>query len=235
VTDRTSKDVFAMGHAAPIPQSRWDGVLSAEQKAWCEVNEIALAYDPMQIGWVIADQEDCPKAAPAVPLSWKTKNPRSLDFRRWHAADLSAYMRLLGDPGVWRYMHEDWPGAMTETLARDLIEISSLGDHHDVRAATLYGEPVGQMRLAFGSDESSHDTAELSYWLGREHWGHGLGRELVREATRRAFADHNWLYRLVAFVHPDNPASASCLHAAGYHDRGHRDDGWSCFVIYRDS
>lgn len=235
MTDRTRKS-FLTGHSpAPILQSRWDGVLTPDQKAWCEARGIALAYDPLQIGWVIAETDSaCPNATPVTPLSWKVKTPGILGFRRWLAADLPRYMGLLSDPEVWRHMHEDWPGTLTQALARDLIDISGLSDHHDVLAATLDGQPIGQMRLAFGTDATSRDTAELSYWLGREHWGQGLGRSLVQRATRRAFADHAWLYRLVAFVHPDNAASARCLRAAGYHDRGHRDDGWHCFVIYRD-
>ncbi|MGX0875455.1 RimJ/RimL family protein N-acetyltransferase [Roseovarius sp. MBR-154] len=232
-TDKISSKRYQPGSALP---SRWEGLLDPDQKSWCEANGIPVAYDPMQIGWVIADKEAvCPNAVPSAPLSWTAKPTRLLDFRRWQSDDTPAYRQLLGDPQVWRYMHEDWPGEMTETLAHGLIEISALGEHHDVLAVTLDGEPIGQMRLAFGTDQSSTDTAELSYWLGRTHWGRGLGRDLVRRATRRAFADHDWLYRLVAFVHPDNPASEQCLRAAGYHDRGHRDDGWSCFVIYRDS
>lgn len=220
---------------APDRLSRWDGLLSAEQKAWCEANGIPLAFDPLQIGWVIADGDrERATDAPPAPISWQTARANGLGFRRWTEADLPAYRQLLGDPEVWRYMHEDWPGDMTEALARDLIAVSGLGDHHDVLAVTVDGVPVGQMRLAFGTDASSKDTAELSYWLGRDHWGRGLGRTLVQEATSRAFADHPWLYRLVAFVHPENTASARCLRRAGYHDRGHRDDGWSCFVIYRE-
>lgn len=219
------------GHARP---SRWDGVLSVEQKAWCEANGVPLAYDPVQIGWVVAEGgAEAADAAPA-PISWRADEARTLGFRRWTEDDLTVYRHLLGDPEVWRYMHEDWPGEVTEALARDLIAVSALHEHHDVLAVTSGGVPVGQMRLAFATEPGSEDTAELSYWLGRAHWGRGLGRALVPQATARAFADHPWLYRLVAFVHPDNTASQHCLRRAGYHDRGHRDDGWSCFVIYRD-
>jgi len=235
VTDRRTPPLSAAQDEAHARPSRWDGVLSAEQKAWCEANGIALAYDPVQIGWVIAEGEAERGAdAPPAPISWHAGTEHCLGFRRWTEEDLPAYRQLLGDPEVWRYMHEDWPGEMTEALARDLIAISALRDHHDVLAATLDGMPIGQMRLVYGTDASSEDTAELSYWLGRDHWHRGLGRSLVQEATARAFADHAWLYRLVAFVHPDNEASARCLRRAGYHDRGHRDDGWSCFVIYRN-
>ncbi|WP_297770866.1 GNAT family N-acetyltransferase [uncultured Roseovarius sp.] len=236
MSDRTSSPFSKGRDEASDWPSRWDGILDLRQKTWCEANGIPLAYDPLQIGWVIAEKEaQCPNAVPSAPLSWKVKCDRELAFRRWKAEDVGDYIRLLGDPEVWRYMHEAWPGAMSDTLARSLIDISALDDHHDVLAVTLDGRPIGQMRLAFGLDESSRDTAELSYWLGREHWQQGLGHDLVRQATKRAFADHSWLYRLVAFVHPDNPASVRCLRRVGYHDRGHRDDGWQCFVIYRDS
>lgn len=235
MSDRTRKS--SLTGQAPVPslQSRWDGVLTPEQKAWCEARDIALAYDPLQIGWVIADEHAaCTRPVPATPLSWKVKTSASLSFRRWQAGDVPIYMQLLSEPEVWRHMHEAWPGALTQSLAQDLIGISRMSDHHDVLAVTRDGHPIGQMRLAFGTDASSRDTAELSYWLGRDHWGRGLGRTLVQHATKRAFEDHARLYRLVAFVHPDNVASARCLRAAGYHDRGHRDDGWQCFVIYRD-
>lgn len=234
-TRRNAPFTTAQDGGADLP-SRWEGILSAEQKAWCEANGIALAYDPMQIGWVVADGETerHTDASPA-PISWRATQAEGLGFRRWAEADVPAYRRLLGDPAVWTFMHEAWPGDITETLARDLIGISALGDHHDVLAVTLDGVPVGQMRLAFGTDEDSANTAELSYWLGRDHWSRGLGRALVQQATARAFADHAWLHRLVAFVHPDNEASSRCLRRAGYYDRGRRDDGWLCFVIYRDS
>jgi RimJ/RimL family protein N-acetyltransferase len=221
--------------AAPARPSRWQGVLSDEQKAWCEASGIDIAYDPMQIGWVIAEGETESAEMPPAPISWRAGMAQALGFRRWTGDDLPLYRRLLGDPEVWRHMHEDWPGEMTGALARDLLAVAALREHHDVLAVTLNGVPVGQMRLAFTTDPGSEDTAELSYWLGRDHWGRGLGRALVRQATARAFADHAWLYRIVAFVHPDNAASARCLRRAGYHDRGHRDDGWSCFVIYRDT
>jgi len=227
VTDRSVKPC-----AAP---SRWQGGLTPEQKPWSEANEIARAYDPMQIGWVIADDAAfCPKASAATPLSWKGNAVRRLGFRRWQSDDLRPYMRLLGDPEVWHFMHEVRPGDMAEALARGLIGISARHAHHDVLAATLDGEAVGQMRLAFGTDPGSRDTAETSYWLGRVHWERGLGRDLLRAATARAFADHPWLSRLVAFVHPENRASERALRGADYHDRGHRDDGSSCFVISRE-
>ncbi|MBW4974523.1 GNAT family N-acetyltransferase [Roseovarius mucosus] len=236
MTDRTRKPFLTEQAPAPSMQSRWDGVLTPEQKAWCDARDIALAYDPLQIGWVIADIDStCLRSTPATPLSWKVKTPGLLNFRRWQPSDVPAYMRLLSDPEVWQHMYEAWPGTLTQALARDLIDISGLSDHHDVLAVTLDAQPIGQMRLAFGADASSSDTAEISYWLGRDYWGRSLGRDLVHRATRRAFADHAWLYRLVAFVHPENVASAKCLRAAGYHDRGHRDDGWQCFVIYRDT
>lgn len=235
MTDRTRKSDPTGPGPAFSESNRWDGVLTPEQKTWCEARGVTLAYDPLQIGWVIAEENaPCPRSTPVAPLSWKVKTPGNLGFRRWQPQDVPAYKRLLSDPEVWQHMHEDWPGPLTDALARDLIDISGLSDHHDVLAATLDGQPIGQMRLAFGTDASSRDTAELSYWLGRDHWGRGHGRRLVHRATRRAFADHPWLYRLVAFVHPGNVASARCLRAAGYHDRGHRDDGWSSFVIYRD-
>jgi len=162
VTDRRTPPLSAAQDEAHARPSRWDGVLSAEQKAWCEANGIALAYDPVQIGWVIAEGEAERGAdAPPAPISWHAGTEHCLGFRRWTEEDLPAYRQLLGDPEVWRYMHEDWPGEMTEALARDLIAISALRDHHDVLAATLDGMPIGQMRLVYGTEQRGHRRAQL--------------------------------------------------------------------------
>ncbi|WP_176214297.1 hypothetical protein [Roseovarius sp. A-2] len=74
----------------------------------------------MQIRGVIADKDTvCPDAVPSAPLSWKAKPNHLLEFRRWQGDVLPAFWQLLGDPQVWRYMHEDWPGEMTDALVDD--------------------------------------------------------------------------------------------------------------------
>ena len=36
----------------PARGMRWDGVLDPDEKDWCRANNLPLAFDPVQIGWV---------------------------------------------------------------------------------------------------------------------------------------------------------------------------------------
>lgn len=224
---------------------RWDGVLTSDQVARFREKGLPLAFDPVQIGWVALEHVPDDAAHRPSPLSWsgsllegqdtnrQQSGGLSLRLRAWDLSDAATYRALLDDAQVWRFMHETWPGAMTEDLAHDLIEISNAADHHEVRAVLHGDEPVGQVRLAFAGQGRDRSEAEISYWLGRSHWGQGIGRAVVTMATRTAFANHGGLRRILALVHPDNTASARLLRGAGYAFSGYRGDGWLIFEITR--
>lgn len=202
---------------------RWQGVLRAPDRDWCRQNGVPLAWDPAQAGWVVAPEggfaDDTPEAE--APLS----HFAALILRPWTAADLPVFHALLDDPEIWRHLPEPYPAPLTRALAADLIEVAGLGGHHAVRAVTRAEVPVGQVRLAFDGDGTQ---GELSYWLGRAHWGRGIGRRMVARAVDWALGAHPALRRLTARVRPDNPASARALARAGFVSAGHR-DGWDWF------
>lgn len=161
-----------------------------------------------------------------------------VDFRHWEDADLAEYVALLDDPAVWQWLPETYPAPLSAELARDLIAISSLDLHHQVRAVTWRGRPVGQVRLQWDAPDRPDApvrSAELSYWLGQRHWGQGLGRAMVSAAVARAFADHPDLTRLWAQVHPENPASSRLLTGIGFveTDAIEARPAWRAFVRER--
>lgn len=217
---------------------RWKGVLTAAQVARSRAQQTPVAFDPVQIGWIATDRradtaQPCQRTPPA-PLSWRIPPvTRALTFRQWHVSDVAIFRGLLNDPHIWEYMFEDWPGDISEDMALDLIAIASLAPHHTVRAALRDGIPIGQFRLAFDALGTNPHKAEISYWLGRAHWGQGLGKALVAAATRQAFDSHAALRGIVAHVHPGNPASAKALAHAGYQQIGTRQDGWLIFQTSR--
>lgn len=228
---RLSPITCAQGKALP---ARWDGVLSAGQIAWCRENAVALAYDPMQVGWVLEDDgADDAQGVPHTPLCWHAGAAARVGLRRGQAADVPLFRQMLDDPDLMQHMPDDWPVAMTRQMAHNVTAISVFTGRHDVQVVTLGTAPVGQVRLSFGFSGGKPETAELGFWVGRGHRGHGLGRAVVDQATRRAFDDHPWIRRLVAFTRPAQQAARSCLVRAGYQDQGHRDDGCRCFVIHR--
>ena len=212
---------------------RSEGVLTQAEIAFCRAHRIALAFDPVQIGWVVAnciddiDENERSLAGPAF-------KPRSLAptyrFRRWTLEDLPVYRALLNDPAVWAMMYEPYPDPLDEDLARKLIELSN-SDHHEVMAVLRDGEIVGQVRMLF----DGADSAEFSYWFGRAHWGKGLGSAIVAIHSGRTFVQNPGLMSIYAVVHPSHAASRQVLRKAGYVEEGPdgRRPGWISYRLTR--
>lgn len=203
------------------------GVLDRAGIARCREAGVALGYDPVQIGWVRLDcADDIDPAAEAAPR---------LGFRPWRPADAGRLARLLSSPRVWRHLPERFPGPVDAGLAQDLIRIAGDGGHQEVRAIEREGEVVGQIRLLFDRAGDARDEAEISYWLGEEHWGRGIASAAVAAWTARSFRAHAGLRRIFARVHGENPASVRVLEKAGYRRRGPAadDPAWLILDIAR--
>ena len=78
------------------------------------------------------------------------------------------------------------------------------------------GDVVGQVRLEYDVEPDNGASAEISFWIGRAHWGKGIGRDVVKLFTRRSLRDNPWLTSLIARVHEDNVKSMKSLLNAGY-------------------
>mgnify|MGYP005847309547 CR=1 FL=1 len=190
------------------PRSR--GPLDAAGLAAARAAGVALAYDPAQTGWVPAHGPDDlfapPPAAAAAARGAVTLRP-------WTQADAPVFSAILGNPNVWTWLPDPYPGPLSPAMARDLIAVSNGASHHRVLAVEAGGTVMGQVRLLFAADGTQ---AEISYWLGEGYWGRGIASEAVGAMTARAWADHPSLQAITARVHARNPASARVLAKAGY-------------------
>jgi RimJ/RimL family protein N-acetyltransferase len=234
-------------------RSRFDGVLTAAELTRAKAAGMPLAYCPLQQGWVHDAGHEEEDTAP--PLSWQVgrlplhkqitgttvyPRPEMLTLRVWVEDDLPVYRALLGDPDLWSWMLEEQPGRIDDDMARALIALSTEGTHHKVRVATVGGQPVGQVRLEYGA---THDTGELSYWIGAAHRGKGFGRQMVQRFLDRLAARKPQITRITARVHPQNTASARLLLACGFTacdrdslnlaPRGRDRGDWNGFVFTR--
>jgi RimJ/RimL family protein N-acetyltransferase len=197
--------------ALPDPhRPRSAGPLDAAALRAARAAGIALAYDPAQTGWVCAHGPDDLFAAPpeSVPAG---RGPVTL--RPWTAADAPVLAALLGNPNVWTWLPDPYPGPLSPAMARDLIAVSNEAAHHRVLAIEAGGTVMGQVRLLFSADGAE---AEISYWLGEGHWGRGIASEAVAAMTARAWAEHPALRAITARVHARNPASARVLAKSGF-------------------
>jgi RimJ/RimL family protein N-acetyltransferase len=220
-----------------VSRPRSAGPLSHEEAAYCRAHGIGLAYDPVHIGWVVAncvDDVDGHGARGEKPVFYPRSMAPTYRFRPWTVADVAAYRALLDDPAVWAMMYEAYPNPLDEDLARDLIELSAASDHHEVLAVLRNGEIVGQVRMLFEAGPAPK-TAEFSYWFGRAHWGKGLGSAIVSIHSGQTFVQHPGLASIFAVVHPDNTASRKVLRKAGYVEEGpdSRRPGWISYRLTR--
>jgi RimJ/RimL family protein N-acetyltransferase len=209
---------------------RWDGPLLAEHLTEARMAGVELAYDPAQSGWVpfaAADALEDPD-----PPIWARQSP--LVLRPWQPRDLEQFHALLDDTALWQYMVEAMPTPFTRLVAADLIAISNVGSHHEVRAILAGGVPGGQVRILWSGPGLKPDEAEVSYWLGRSFRGRGWASAAVSEMVANAFGSRPGLRRVVAFVHPENFASTRVLRRAGFAPSAARSsDGWLGFACTR--
>lgn len=200
-------------------QQRSDGVMVQTQVTAARHDGLALSYCPVQIGWVPADVTDDITGARHSAVATKPQVNalrRQLRLRAWTLGDLATYRALLDDPKVWAHMPEAYPDPLTDEAAAALIELSNASNHHQVFAVLFNAEIVGQARLEYDVDPQDASVAEISYWLGRAHWGKGIGSDLVSLFAERCLDENIGISKLIAKVHTDNPASAAVLRKAGF-------------------
>lgn len=148
---------------------------------------------------------------------------QGLVLRPWVESDVSRFVELLDDPRIWKYLPEDQPDSLDEALARDLIHLSNHADHHEVRAIESDGIVVGQVRMLFeGPNHSAfgEPDGEISYWIGRLHWGRGIIGRVIPLYTYLGLRKRTRLSSIFARVHRDNLASRRALMRAGYRFEG---------------
>lgn len=155
-------------------------------------------------------------------------------FRAWQPDDAPAYREMLDDPELWRFMHEEYPGAITLDLARDFIEMAREASHHKVRAVEYQGRIIGQARAQWSIERTPPHSAEISYWLARPYWGQGLAAPMIALFTWRCLSIFPALMRLTARVHRGNTPSLRALARLGWRDLGavERSD-WQLFALQR--
>jgi len=206
---RDSLVVLPSGRSLDLCRTRWDGVLDTEELAYCRAAGIPLGYDTAQIGWVLLDSEPSkPDAQTDVRVA------TGVTFRRWRDHDGAAHRALLDDRAVWEHLPEQYPEPFTEATSRDLIALANADIGHEVVAVEVDGELVGQCLIRLDHFETPPLTAEVAYWLGREHWGRSVMTRVLPEFVDRCFERHP-VEEIYAWIRPDNVASARVAARAG--------------------
>jgi 8-oxo-dGTP diphosphatase len=127
----------------------------------------------------------------------------------------------------------DWEVA--KTLARvpfpyprDLADEWIASTHAQIAAGSAWHLAVTQRQdgaevllgcVGLTLDAKNPRVAELGYWIGRRHWGQGLGPEAAGRLAHWALANLD-IDRLVASVLVDNERSAAVLRRIGFKESG---------------
>jgi RimJ/RimL family protein N-acetyltransferase len=141
-----------------------------------------------------------------------------LVLRAPRRGDVKAIVRLINDRQVAentaRLPH---PYALRD--AEDFIAAVNRQPGEATYMITLGGEVIGACGV-----EPREAGAEIGYWLGVPHWGHGFATEAVRAVIDRAFGElgHGVLE---ARARVSNPASRRVLEKCGFQ--------WTGVGLYR--
>ena len=134
--------------------------------------------------------------------------------RTWRADDANSLAKHANNRRVWANLRDRFPSPYT-------LEDADAWLRHCVRtvpatdfAIDVHGEAVGGIGLVLRTDVERVD-AEIGYWLGEAHWGHGVMSGAVQAFTPWALERFN-LARLHAHVFSFNGASARVLEKAEY-------------------
>ena len=166
----------------------------------------------------------------------------TLPVRRWRAADRPSLVHHANDREVWRWLRDSFPHPYTDVDATAWLEFATHQSPAVNFAIEVDGEAVGGIGLVVGND-ISRLSAEVGYWLGRDHWGQGLATKALRAITSYAF-EALAVERVFATPFEGNEASFRVLEKAGFslegvHRRAAIKDGrildLRCYSLIRPS
>ena len=122
------------------------------------------------------------------------------------------------DPAIMSFMHDAEPRRYTEAEAAAWIEVVRMQSPECHFSIARGEEIIGGIGLELQHDIYAH-SAELSYWVGRRHWGQGIATRAVGAVTDYAFWQLR-LQRLYARVFDGNVASQRVLEKCAFELEG---------------
>lgn len=129
-------------------------------------------------------------------------------------ADAQSLARHANDYEVWRNLRDRFPHPYSVADAEAYIAHVGARSIQTSFGIDVGGEAIGSISLMVG-DDIARKSAELGYWIGREHWGRGIMTEAVIATTDYAFAELRMI-RVFAVPFLRTTRSARVLEKAGY-------------------
>lgn len=134
--------------------------------------------------------------------------------RSWRMEDAEAVVRQANNINVARQLRDRFPHPYTRENANAFLKAATTAAETSNLAIEVDGEAAGAIGYVPGIDVERY-SAEIGYWLGELHWGHGIATEALLLVTDHVFSTIN-LLRLFALPFADNTGSMRVLEKAGY-------------------
>lgn len=123
------------------------------------------------------------------------------------------------DKEIWLNMRNEFPYPFTSADAEILITRAKEEANTVLVAIASEQEAMGVISLLIHDDIRCH-SGVLSYWIGREFWGQGIGTNAIDALTKYAFSRLG-LVRVYAKVFSTNIGSIRALEKNGFDKEGH--------------
>lgn len=104
--------------------------------------------------------------------------PASLFLRPYEDGDVPAFIHLINDPAVYRYLSTRLPIPYTADLAHEFIALCRRGERIE-RAIIVDGELAGGIGCAL--PEPGSNIYSMGYWLGQRFWHRGIMTQALRQ------------------------------------------------------
>ena len=130
------------------------------------------------------------------------------------SSDARSLARHANDREVWRNLRDRFPHPYSVADAEAYIAHVASRQIQTSFGIDVGGEAIGSISLMIG-DDIARKSAEIGYWIGREHWGRGIMTEAVVATTEYAFAELQ-LVRVFAVPFVTTAGSIRVLEKAGY-------------------
>jgi len=139
-----------------------------------------------------------------------------ISIRAWMAEDAAAIARAINSKAVQDNLRDGIPFPYTEQDGAAFIAAMTSAGRNDTFAfaITLNNEVVGSIG-AFRQGNIHSRTAEMGYYIAKEHWGKGIATEAVRLLCDFVFGNTD-IIRIYAEPFANNAASCRVLEKAGF-------------------
>ncbi len=135
-------------------------------------------------------------------------------LRKWTPDDLTSLLKYANNPGISKYMTNQFPHPYTAEKGKEFIEFATKDSPLRIFAIDIDREAAGGIGIHPQGDIHCKN-AELGYWLGEPFWGKGIITRAIAQMVDYGFKNFE-INRIFARPFGNNMGSQKALEKAGF-------------------